>query len=159
MLAFNFRTSLTIWNRYFDRIHPWFPILERSQFESGKDNGKLVCSALVCIVYAMSLVYWHTSAELKCHPRPDVVYTWNLAIAALQEDLLEPSLSTVCAALVDLGGRPTTSIIGNVLINGSTGALAHSLGLNRDPSSWNISEDEKRVRIKLWWGVLIHDRW
>lgn len=80
-------------------------------------------------------------------------------MAALQEEFLSPSLDTLYAALLDLNGRPVTSITDNVLTSGKTVALAHSLGLNRDPSSWNISKDEKHARIRLWWGVLIHDRW
>lgn len=115
--------------------------------------------ALRCDMYATSLIHWHQSAQLKAHPRPDPVYTWNLAVAALQEEFLSPSLDTLYAALLDLNGRPVTSITDNVLTSGKTVALAHSLGLNRDPSSWNISKDEKHARIRLWWGVLIHDRW
>jgi hypothetical protein len=31
--------------------------------------------------------------------------------------------------------------------------------LNRDPSNWKLSQAEKDQRIRLWWGVVIHDRW
>lgn len=37
--------------------------------------------------------------------------------------------------------------------------LAHSLALHRDPTAWQISEAEKRVRTNVWWAVLIHDYW
>jgi hypothetical protein len=77
----------------------------------------------------------------------------------LQEEFLAPSIETVEAALIELNGRPIESITGNVINSGRTVALAHSLGLNRDPSTWKISDEEKCRRIKLWWGVLIHDRW
>ncbi|KAJ5613240.1 hypothetical protein N7510_006434 [Penicillium lagena] len=33
------------------------------------------------------------------------------------------------------------------------------MGLNRDPSHWNISPIEKKFRIRIWWLVVIHDRW
>jgi hypothetical protein len=115
--------------------------------------------ALKCDLYATSLIYWSQSAQLKIHPRPDPAYAWNLAVAALQEEFLSPSLSTLYAALLDLNGRPVTSITENVLTCGKTVALAQCLGLNRDPSSWNIPKDEKHARIRLWWGILIHDRW
>ena len=80
-------------------------------------------------------------------------------MSALQEDFMAPSSSTVHAALLDLVGRPIHGVIGNIVNAGRTVTLAHSLGLNRDPTSWKATEHEKIVRIKLWWGVLIHDYW
>lgn len=53
----------------------------------------------------------------------------------------------------------TSSITGDTVNCGRTVALAHSLGLNRDPSSWRISNEEKRMWVQIWWGVLIYDRW
>jgi hypothetical protein len=42
---------------------------------------------------------------------------------------------------------------------GTAVALSNALGLNRDPSNWNISPLEKRFRIRIWWLVVVHDRW
>ncbi|KAI9650760.1 hypothetical protein NHQ30_000785 [Ciborinia camelliae] len=78
---------------------------------------------------------------------------------SLQGDFLAPGLSTLYTALLDLSGRPVISITGNTLTSGRTVALAQSLGLNRDASKWRISDHEKNLRTRLWWGVLIHDRW
>jgi len=96
---------------------------------------------------------------LKHHPRPDPQYAWNLAVAGLQEEFLAPRIETIEAALVDLNGRPISSVTGNVITSSRTVALAHILGLNHDPTTWNISQEEKDRRVRLWWGVLIHDRW
>jgi hypothetical protein len=54
----------------------------------------------------------------------------------LQEEFLAPSIETVEAALIELNGRPIESITGNAINSGRTVALAHILGLNRDPSTW-----------------------
>lgn len=105
------------------------------------------------------MVYWRQSPILKQFPVPDQRYCWNLAVESLQGDFLAPGLSTLYTALLDLSGRPVVSITGNTLTSGRTVALAHSLGLNRDPSKWRISDHEKNLRTRLWWGVLIHDRW
>ena len=113
----------------------------------------------MCGIYAISLIYWSSSDVLKAHPRPDIYYAWNLAVASLQEEFLARSIETVEAALIELDGRPIESITGNVINSGRTVALAHILGLNRDPSTWRISDEEKCWRIRLWWGVLIHDQW
>jgi hypothetical protein len=105
------------------------------------------------------LIYWSYSEVLKNHPRPDPQYAWNLAVTGLQEEFMAPRLETIEAALVDLNGRPICSITGNVIKSSRTVAIAHILGLNRDPTTWNILQVDKNKRIRLWWGVIIHDRW
>lgn len=50
-------------------------------------------------------------------------------------------------------------MFGNGGMVGTAVALANALGLHRDPSGWGISSLERSLRIRLWWLVLIHDRW
>lgn len=128
--------------------------LER--YRSGRQD---LPPALVCEVYSSALIYWDCSDVLRGHPRPDKCFAWNQTVAALHEDFLAPSLSTVQAALLSLTGRPTSSIPGNTINCGRTVALAHSLGLNRNPRHWRITDEEKRLRVRLWWGVVVHDCW
>ncbi|KAF7861872.1 hypothetical protein EAF04_007754 [Stromatinia cepivora] len=145
---------------YFRHIHPGFPIIDEHNFNQLYSKGdKSLSPALICDILASSLVYWRQSPILKQFPVPDQRYCWNLAVESLQGDFLAPGLSTLYTALLDLSGRPIASITGNTLTSGRTVALAHSLGLNRDPSRWRISDHEKNLRTRLWWGVLIHDRW
>lgn len=80
-------------------------------------------------------------------------------MAAMQEDYLGSTASTVQASLLDLIGRPVFSITGNIATLGRTVTLAQSLGFHRDPTNWKATEHEKNVRIRLWWGVVIHDHW
>ncbi|KAJ5095739.1 Transcription factor [Penicillium alfredii] len=84
---------------------------------------------------------------------------FNMTVAALHEEFSEPGLSTISAALIDLTGRPIFSMTGNAVSCGRMLSLANCLGLNRDPSNWKLSKAEKDQRIRLWWGVVIHDRW
>ncbi|TEY86444.1 hypothetical protein BOTCAL_0008g00180 [Botryotinia calthae] len=147
-------------NLYFRHIHPSFPIIDENNFSQLYSKGdKSLSPALMCDILASSLVHWRQSPDLKPFPVPDQRYCWNLAVESLQGDFLAPGLSTLYAALLDLSGRPVVSITGNTLNSGRTVALAHSLELNRDPSRWRISDHEKNLRTRLWWGVLIHDRW
>ncbi|KAJ5933884.1 hypothetical protein N7454_006213 [Penicillium verhagenii] len=111
------------------------------------------------LVYSMSLVYWKHTPKLACHPKPDVRYAVNMTVAALHEEFSAPGLSTISAALIDLTGRPIFSMTGNAISCGRMLSLANCLGLNRDPCLWKLSEQEKNQRIRLWWGVVIHDRW
>lgn len=146
---------------FLERFNQSFPIFDGEAFwesyisESADDPP----AVLVCQVYAMSLIYWKHTPKLACHPKPDVRYAVNLTVAALHEEFSAPGLSTISAALVDLTGRPIFSMTGNAISCGRTVSLSHCLGLNRDPSNWKISQQEKHQRIRLWWGVVIHDRW
>jgi hypothetical protein len=140
---------------YFEKIHPSFPILERSLIQHGVESQH----TLMCEIYAIALLYWDSSPLLKKHPRPDMSYAWNLTVTALQEEFLCPGLSTIYSVLIDLIGRPSLWLTGNLINSGRTVALAHSLGLNRNPTKWRISKRDQDVRIRLWWGILIHDRW
>jgi hypothetical protein len=145
---------------YFETLHPCFPILDEETFLDmwQKDNQR-ISSVLLCDLYASALPFWRTSESLSTHPRPDLNFVWNLAVKALQDDFLGPTISTVHAALLDMAGRPVGAVTGNIVNAGRVGTLAQSLGLHRDPTSWTATTHEKNVRIRLWWGIVIHDHW
>ncbi|KAB8229137.1 hypothetical protein ETB97_006391 [Aspergillus alliaceus] len=146
---------------FIDRFNIAFPIFDGESFWEAyiSEVPGEPPAALVCQVYSMSLVYWKHVAKLASHPKPDVRYAVNMTVAALHEEFSAPGLSTISAALIDLTGRPIFSMTGNAISCGRMISLAHCLGLNRDPSHWKVSRREKDHRIRLWWGVVIHDRW
>ncbi|EPS30346.1 hypothetical protein PDE_05297 [Penicillium oxalicum 114-2] len=146
---------------FIDRFNVAFPIFDGEQFwESYTTEGmEDPPASLICQVYSMSLVYWKHTPKLSCHPKPDVRYAINMTVAALHEEFSAPGLSTISAALIDLTGRPIFSMTGNAISCGRMLSLANCLGLNRDPSQWKLSQSEKNQRVRLWWGVVIHDRW
>ena len=91
---------------------------------------------------------------------PDSRFIWNLATEALFSELhLSPGISTIIAVLLNVAGRPLTYMIGNGVLLGSAVSLAHALGLNRDCWQWNIDVAEKCLRTRLWWTLVIHDKW
>ncbi|KAH8653573.1 fungal-specific transcription factor domain-containing protein [Xylariales sp. PMI_506] len=149
-----------LFSLYFEVIHPAFPILDRRTVMNAYHQDGLPY-ALVCEIYAVSLISWHMSAKIRTtrRPVPDVRYIWNIAVSAMREDFTSPSFSTVLASILDLLGRPITSITYNAVNVGSTVALAHSLGLNRDPSNWDLDARQKSLRVRAWWCLLIHDHW
>lgn len=152
--------AIAVRGLYFDYIHPCFPILDEHTFSDmwHRDNEQ-ISSTLLCDLYASALSFWDSSDVLRHHPRPDVQFIWNQAVAALQEDFMAPTISTVHAALLDMLGRPVLQVTGNIINAGRVATLAQSLGLHRDPTLWRATTHEKSVRIRLWWGVLIHDYW
>lgn len=147
-------------NSYFDNIQLPFPILdEKTVLEAYRQDG--LPHTLVCEIYAVSLILWRTSTKIRAMGRqpPDIKYLWNLTVEALNDDFLAPNFSTVLACILDLLGRPITSITYNAVNVGRVVALAQSLGLNRNPLNWSLDHRQKSLRIRTWWGILIHDQW
>ncbi|KAB8360681.1 hypothetical protein FH972_024418 [Carpinus fangiana] len=142
---------------FFEAVHPFFPILDEQYFRESYKKGKAP-PTLTCVVYAISTPYWSESAKLRNTPKPDVAQVWNLAVSALHDGYLCPSFSTLLASLLDLCRRPITSVTGNAVLLGRSVALAYTLGLNRDPASWNLDHRQKSLRTRAWWALLIHDR-
>ncbi|KAE8139974.1 fungal-specific transcription factor domain-containing protein [Aspergillus pseudotamarii] len=144
---------------YFEEIHPAFPLLDEQLFMELYKAGDKLSPVLVCYFFSVSLILWHHSPVLRQFPKPDVYFIWNLAVEALQQDFLAPALSTMYSVLLDMGGRPIYSMLVNTINNGRAVTLAQTLGLNRDPTNWRRPRSEKSLRIRLWWAVVIHDRW
>ncbi|KAF2962740.1 hypothetical protein GQX73_g10831 [Xylaria multiplex] len=91
---------------------------------------------------------------------PDLRFIWNKANEALNSELYtSPGISAIAAILLNVAGRPLTAMIGNGVLLGSAISLAHSLGLNRNCLDWNISSSEKNLRTRLWWAIMIFDKW
>jgi hypothetical protein len=147
--------------RYFIKINICLPLLDYKSFKfQHKTAREKISPALLACLYAHTLVYWRYSPQLHNQRLPDVRFIWNLATEALYSELhLSPGISTVMAILLNIGGRPTTSLIGNGVQMGAAVSLAHSLGLNRDPTPWDIPHAEKLLRMKIWWSLVIHDKW
>ncbi|RDW64314.1 fungal specific transcription factor domain-containing protein [Aspergillus mulundensis] len=145
---------------YFNNIHPVFPILdEKTVLEAYQQDG--LPYALACEIYACSLLLWKSSSKIKAsnRPVPDIKYMWNLTVSAMNDDFLSPNFSTILACILDLLGRPITSITYNAVNVGRVVALSQSLGLNRNPATWGLDPRQKSLRIRTWWGILIHDQW
>ncbi|KAE8153751.1 fungal-specific transcription factor domain-containing protein [Aspergillus avenaceus] len=148
-------------NLFFLKANHCFPICDEASFRGTYSTHKeKISPALLCNLYAHSLVYWGSSARMCSGRIPDIRFIWNQANEALHSELfLSPGISTVLSIIINVCGRPSTSMFGNGGMVGTAVALSNALGLNRDPSIWNISPLEKRLRIRIWWLVVIHDRW
>lgn len=147
--------------RFFLNANPCFPIFDEASFRGAySSNKERISPALLCNLYANSLIYWKNSVKLRSDRIPDIRFIWNQANEALHSELfLSPGISTVMAIIINVCGRPSTSIFGNGGMVGTAVALSNALGLNRDPSDWSISALERSLRMRIWWLVVIHDRW
>ncbi|RSL53578.1 hypothetical protein CEP54_010341 [Fusarium duplospermum] len=146
---------------YFQKVNSSFPLLDeasfRRQYSLNKDG---ISPALLASLYAHSMTFWGSSPSLSRQRRPDGRFIWNLATEATYSQLYRsPGMSIIEAILLNVGGRPTTSLIGNGVLLGSAIAMAHSLGLNHNPMPWEIPQSEKNLRMRIWWAILVHDKW
>ncbi|CEL02244.1 hypothetical protein ASPCAL03415 [Aspergillus calidoustus] len=148
-------------NLYFFKANPCFPLFDEASFRGSYSLHKnKISPALLSNLYANSLVYWKSSPRLASGRTPDIRYIWNQANEALHSEMfLSPGIPTIMAILINVCGRPSTSIFGNGGMVGMAVGLSNALGLNRDPSGWSISPLEKSLRIRIWWLVIVHDRW
>lgn len=146
---------------FFEKINTRLPLLDAESFKHQYKHAKnKISPALLACLYAHTLIYWQSASGHFRHHKPDGRFIWNLANDALYTELhLSPGISTITAILLNVGGRPTTSLIGNGVQLGAALSLAHSLGLNRNPLSWDIPDSEKLLRAKIWWSLEIHDKW
>jgi hypothetical protein len=142
-------------------VNVCLPLLDEVSFRRQYQEDKTrISPALLATLYAHTIVYWRSSPALSRYRCPESRFIWNLANEAVYSELhLSPGMSIIKAILLNIGGRPTTSLIGNGVLLGSAVSMAHSLGLNHNPLPWQIPQSEKYLRMKIWWSVLIHDRW
>ncbi|KAF6808449.1 fungal specific transcription factor domain-containing protein [Colletotrichum musicola] len=146
---------------YFQKVNICFPLLDevsfKHQFQTARDR---ISPALLSVLYANSMIFWKSSPDLPSEYCPDSRFIWNQATETLFSELhISPGISTIIAIILNVGGRPTTSMIMNEIQLGAAVSLAQSLGLNRDPTDWNISMPEKCLRMKIWWALVVHDKW
>ncbi|PON30520.1 hypothetical protein TGAM01_v200960 [Trichoderma gamsii] len=148
-------------DEYFKKVNICLPLLDEASFRRQYHEDKTrISPALLACLYAHTIIYWQSSPTLSRYRCPESRFIWNLASEAIYSELhLSPGMSIIKAILLNIGGRPTTSLIGNGVLLGSAVSMAHSLGLNHNPLPWQIPQAEKYLRMKIWWSVLVHDRW
>lgn len=155
------RKKLICSDRFFRKMNTAFPVFDRSWFlKFYAERKERLSPALLANLYASALIFWKDSPELSTARSPDIRFVWVQANEALNSELfLSPGMSSIIAIILNVCGRPSTAIFGNGGIFGTAVALSNALGLNRDPSEWNITQAEKNFRIRIWWLLVILDRW
>ena len=152
---------------YFRFVFPSLPILSRSLVL--KDiNGfvKEAPTGLLAGIYALALPFaaWDESLCLhNAYAPPDVAALWKITYTSLNRELHFPRLFTIQTFLLLLNYLPFDSVsVENPFawsMAASMLAMAQSLGLNVDPSGWNIPAWEIRLRRRLWWSVSVEHIW
>ncbi|KAF4447516.1 putative transcriptional regulatory protein C25B8.11 [Fusarium austroafricanum] len=146
---------------YFEKVNSSFPLINEAYFRKQyKENKSGISPALLSCLYAHSITFWNSSPTLSRHRCPDGRFIWNLATEANYSQIhRSPGISVMEASILNIGGREVTALMGNGVLLASSVAMAHSLGLNHSPIPWEIPQSEKNLRMKIWWALLVHDKW
>ena len=144
---------------FYENVHPAFPITEEHCVVSRmKERSQLPQTFMVNLV-AHAAFYWDLSPALANHARPDQDFAWQVAVQSNISDLQKGDLASIVATTINIAGRPSKCLVNNTTSVARIVALSNAIGLNHDCSEWKMQDQERRVRWKAWWGVIMHDRW
>ncbi|OXG32367.1 hypothetical protein C367_01135 [Cryptococcus neoformans Ze90-1] len=137
---------------------PALPIINSKRLEDscmGLEGSGPVPYALLSGIIAHSIHYLPEITPLRKN-------LWHEALLALDDEYRQPRLSTLQLALLQIYSRPME--IGEnsgqitIAIARAIGA-AHLLGLHIDPTNWSLPYWETSLRKRIWWALLIQDKW
>ena len=95
---------------------------------------------------------------------PEAAKLWRIVQDELPVEIHTPHLSTVQACLLYLQRPPTTETSAAAdtpfvwSLMASVVAQATSMGLHLDCKEWNLPSWEKRLRRRLWWAILVEEK-
>lgn len=144
---------------FYENVHPAFPVTEEHCLVSRLKDRQMVPQTFLVNLVANALFYWDLSPALANHARPSQDFAWQVAVAASLGDLQKGDIASIVATTLNVAGRPSKCLINNTVNVSRIVALSNAIGLNHDCSEWKMQDQERRVRWKAWWGVVIHDRW
>jgi len=113
--------------------------------------------------------------------RPHHKFLWRQVLLSLEDEYRRPTLQTIQLALITINSRPAINVgqntiaMGRVSRYGLTGfgsqvnadlfhclqliCAAQLLGLHLDCSRWRIPRAEQILRHRIWWAILVSDKW
>ena len=137
---------------YWNVVHPSFPLLDSLPLPQQEQRNPVLLAAM-CVMAAPF------ATESTDTLRKTLSY---YAAQAIQIERRHPKIEIVEAALIFIQRHaiihraPTTPGLWAEI--GSIVGMCHELGLNVNPSSWNITSKHRNRRVQLWWAVYIFDK-
>ncbi|KAL4954527.1 fungal-specific transcription factor domain-containing protein [Aspergillus filifer] len=151
-----------LYSRYID---PYYPILAQQQIPTSPDalsNMPLALLTAICATTLPFIMYDEALYTLLLHP-PSAKELYRLCWLGITQDLHAPSLSTLQACLILQQRLPTNLYLSDTAFTWSlistAVAVANTVGLHRDPTSWSLPPWERRLRRRLWWGLYLTEKW
>ncbi|KAJ5318409.1 hypothetical protein N7476_004829 [Penicillium atrosanguineum] len=139
-------------NAFFEGIHPALPILDPQSFRHSAAPSTLLASIFALAhpycVEAQTFDPWvwmdFNSQALPIEARNAKLETIEAALLHAQRHTYIFRAPTMPGLWTDVG-----SIVG----------MSQDVGLNIDATNWDIPEDQKKRRRRLWWAVYMQDKW
>lgn len=154
----------------FDKfVYPVFPLPVKSDWKGGISTlAAAVCATALGWRSHDAILPWApfdvASAVVTETPAPDANRLYKYAWLSISREMHAPSYDTIQAALLLIERRiPLTDLCDspfNSCLQACVTSMAFSLGLHRNPDTWEtLSEPQKQKRKMLWWLVFVEDRW
>ena len=155
---------------FFKYVQPYFPILSREggnypRDENGCREPGNISTCLLAAIYGHALPFcaWDEKLCVEVYTPPSADALFRLAWLACLIKLHTPSFAALQTLLLMVQRRPTNKHVSDTPFKGvmmtSAVSIAHSLGINRDPSEWPLPAWEIKQRKRLAWATYVQDKW
>jgi len=156
----------TVANEYFDRIHWWRPIIDKSQVSPRFADIDNYDGELTLLLLAMKVVAWKPNKQGSLDPDP-ITSTYVTAKHALSETVITSNLSLrllqaqILLAIYEIGHAIYPAATISVAACAQYGYAMHTDQV-LDPKSLTPNESfnrlEREEQRRTWWAILILDR-
>lgn len=144
----------TLIEKFFDHVHPSFPILIEEAFRQSY-RERAVSPLLLAAVYVLTLKFVDVGVNSQTPRKPDAARLEAAALKLLMESFPSPSVSTIQAGLL----LTQKSTLATASLNGQLVTACFELGLHQDCTSWRMETWEKGLRKRLAWALYMQDKW
>ncbi|KAI9374759.1 fungal-specific transcription factor domain-containing protein [Aspergillus egyptiacus] len=145
----------TLIEKFFERIHPTFPILMEDVFRQSYRTRNGISPLLLSAVYVLALKFVDIGPASQSARRPDAARLESVALKLLTESLPYASMSTIQAGLLLM----QKSTLATAPLNAQLVTAGFELGLHQDCSDWRMETWEKGLRKRLAWALYMQDKW
>ncbi|KAJ5306448.1 hypothetical protein N7508_005463 [Penicillium antarcticum] len=145
----------TLIEKFFDHVHPSFPILIEEAFRQSYRERRGLSPLLLASVYVLTLKFVDVGANSQTARKPDAARLEAAAMKLLQDSLPFPSHSTIQAGLL----LTQKSTLATASLNGQLVTAGFELGLHQDCTNWRMKTWEKGLRKRLAWALYMQDKW
>ncbi|OWB65510.1 hypothetical protein B5S30_g836 [[Candida] boidinii] len=156
---------------FFKYINPRFPLISKSYFDKYYNQTNQhtidqsvdkIDKALLLSIYCIGLDWWCYDLELTLVPSPTGRELYDLAITAITENLDNPTYNILQAGIMLTQKKymsPKDFDSRTWILLGMCYSMCQNLGINIDCTDWDIDEDEKRLRRRIWWSLYMQEKW
>lgn len=145
----------TLMEKFFEKVHPVFPILMEDSFLQAYRSRKGLSPLLLSSVYVLALKFLDIGSTSQTGRRANVDRLENMALRLLNDSLPHPSMATIQAGLLLM----EKSSLATAALNAQLVTAGFELGLHQDCGSWRLETWEKGLRKRMAWAMYMQDKW